>query len=665
MEGRRLVLLLLLAAMALGLTGCAGVSTHVQNPPLPATAAVSIVFQPAPPASVAINASALFTAVVTNDSSGSGVDWSLSCPNKSNCGSLSSLHTASGQPVTYSPPSALGSNSQSTTIVAFATADHSRNVESTINVSAFGSALQGTYVLQTSGVDISGFPYQRAGVVVLDGNGHLTSGERTVNFVDPTTGMLASVSDVVTGGSYFVGADGRGTLALNTANVNVGQQGTCGSGNSVAPCGVETLSLVVLSKSQALLTKMDDPSLSSASNESSTGRMDLQTSQSAPRGGYAFVTRGTDINSAGIGIGGVLNVDAPNTISGAGSTTDLVNNDGSGLVTVPNSPVSGTVTAPDSLGAVQISLTTGFGLLQFAGYVIDTSRIVLIESDDSAGAGFGLTAGVALAQGSATGTFTTSKSFSGSYAFGIFGQDSSGAPFSSLSSAGTFSASGLGTLNKGFLDEFLFEGGGDVQVSDAFHGTYTVDPAGTGRVDTNSSITFSHAVNGTGPELVFYLTGKGGQALVLDADSEPALGGAGIGTGIAYPVATGGSFAGPYGLISTENFSGATEVDSVGEIGVNGSARTLSGTLDMNNSFSATPNTTLTGGFQTTGVTGRLLGSWADQFLPIPNLSIAYYPIDSTRGWFVENDGGANGANPGNMTFGYYAARTPVCQGCP
>jgi len=244
---RRRALSLFAAATVLGFVGCGGVTTNVQNAPPPVTTAVSIAFEPMPPTSVAINTTATFTAVVNNDSTGAGVDWSLSCPNKGNCGSLNSTHTASGQPVTYTPPSTLTSNNQNATIVAFATVDHSKNIGSAITVSAFGSALRGTYVLQTNGTDISGNPYQRAGVIVLDGNGNITSGEQTVNFMNPNTGVLSSVSDVVIGGSYFVGADGRGTLTIDTADVNVGQQGTCGSGNGSIPCGIQTLSLVVLS----------------------------------------------------------------------------------------------------------------------------------------------------------------------------------------------------------------------------------------------------------------------------------------------------------------------------------------------------------------------------------------------------------------------------------
>jgi hypothetical protein len=648
---KRWVLLLFSAATVLSLAGCGGVTTNVQNAPPPVTAAVSIAFQPAPPATVAINTTASFTAVVNHDSTGAGVDWSLSCPDKGNCGSLNSAHTTSGQPVTYTPPSTLTSNNQNASIVAFATVDHSKNVGSLITVSAFGSALQGTYVLQTNGIDISGNPYQHAGVIVLDGNGNITSGERTVNFMNPNTGLLLSVSDQVIGGSYFVGVDGRGTLTVNTADQDVGQQ------------GVETFSLVVLSRSQALVTYLN----TQGGSESSVGSLDLQTVTTAPAGGYAFLVSGTDVNAfvsgAGpastIGIGGIFNIDSPHTISGTGSVADLAANDGTGTVT-PSASVSGTVSAPDSFGALRITLTTSFALtpIQFTAYIVDASHMKLIESDDTLGTASAVTAGVAIGQGSATGTFTTNRAFAGTYAFGIFGQDQGGSPYS-LASAGLFTAAS-GALNNGYLDEFQTDFG--LQISNKFHGTYTVDPTGTGRVDSNSSILLANQ-NGSGPELVFYLTGNGQPALVLDADIEPVLVGAGLGIGFAYPVRAGASFAGDYGLSFGQNLNGA-QTNGVGQILVNNAGGTFSGITDMNYAFSGQPDMPLTGTFQTSTTNGRLTGTLSNQFFP-SDLSVAFYPIDSGHGYFIELDGGPNGTNPGNLSFGYFAARTPVCQGCP
>jgi len=72
----------------------------------------------------------------------------------------------------------------------------------------------------------------------------------------------------------------------------------------------------------------------------------------------------------------------------------------------------------------------------------------------------------------------------------------------------------------------------------------------------------------------------------------------------------------------------------------------------------------LTGSFQTSPIGGRLTGTLSNPLFPA-DLSLAYYLIDSSHGFFVETDGGPNGENPGNLSFGYFATRTPVCQGCP
>lgn len=201
---RRSILLLLSLAMIASLAGCGKSTTNVQNPPPPAVTPVSIAFQPAPTASIPINATAALTAVVSNDSSNAGVDWSLLCTNKTNCGSLSPLHTDSGKAATYTPPPVLAGNSQTVTIEAFATSDHTKNLVTPVTVTAYGSNLKGRYVLQAQGADSNGGPnYQFAGVIALDGNGGITSGEQTINFWDTTlnggSGSFVSKSDTPLG----------------------------------------------------------------------------------------------------------------------------------------------------------------------------------------------------------------------------------------------------------------------------------------------------------------------------------------------------------------------------------------------------------------------------------------------------------------------------------
>jgi hypothetical protein len=655
-------LLLTTAASAI-LAACGGGSTfHVQNPPPPSVSnALSIAFQPTPPPSVVINATAQATAVIQNDSSSAGVDWSLTCSQSGRCGSLSSLHTPSGQPVTYTPPPSISGNSQVVSVTAFATVDHTKNVQSSITVTAFGSILGGTYVIGTSGSDFFGMPYQRAGVLTLDSNGGIVNGEQTVNFTDPNSGLLSSVTDQVTGGSYFVGPDGRGELLINTNNPNIGQN------------GIETFSLVVLSSSRVLLTKLDDVNLQGASNETSVGSLDLQTSPPAPSLGYAFVTNGIDLNGAAMALGGVLNVDSPQSISGVGSAFDLANPTvlGPGIV-MPSSAVSGTLTAPDAFGSYQIAVATDFANpIQFTVYPIDSTRAKVIESDGT----FAFTVGDAYSQGSATGTYHGKGRFIGNYVLGIFGRDLGGG-IVSLAAAGRFSTTGSGTLTSGFLDES--QTSNLLQIDDKFTAAYavgpgsdptiTTDPAGTGRYYIPLSgqtglpkFTFGTASNGTGPAWVFYMTTAGGPALMLDADIEPNLFGGGVATGIAYPVVSQSSFSGLYGTIFTQNQLGG-EVDVVGEITANSNAIS-SGVLDFSNAI--VDDTSLTGTFTTGTVPNRLGGTMSDTFFTTAQgtttLRMVLYPINSTQGILVEHDVPASG----DLSFGYYFARTPVCQGCP
>ena len=532
------------------------------------------------------------------------------------------------------PPNTLSGNSQAVTIEAFATADQTKNVVTAIMVTGFASSLQGTYVFETRGIDANG-PFQLAGAINLDGKGGITSGEQT------HSDFLLSVSDPISGGSYNIGPDGRGTLTLNTADQNIGQQ------------GVENLSLVFLNSSHALVATLDNPLLN-PSSETSSGSLDLQTSTTAPTGGYAFIVNGTDLSLEPMAIGGVLKISSPNMISPVGSVADQ---DDAGAV-FPNATISGTVTDPDSFGSLTFNLTTAFAPtpIQFTGYIVDDLHIKLIESDNNgSGTGFGSTAGVAIGQGAATGTFTKKAAFAGTYVFGIQGEDLSALP-TSLASVGRFTADSSGHLKNGYNDELL--NGFGVEISDSFTGSYTLDSTGTGRVD--SSLGFS--VSGPGPEFIFYLTGNGNPPLVLDADD--AIGSVGI--GLAHPQAAAPfSFNGKYGLRLTQS-NGQSENDATGQITVNVTSDTLQGFVDTDLDFSPQPDTKLTGTFGAIPSNGRFTGTLDNTFFPspgsVPNtITVVFYLIDIGHGFFIETDS----LTSGELSFGYFATRTPVCPTCP
>jgi hypothetical protein len=633
---RRHILLFFSAIAILVLAGCGGGAgtANVQNPTAPASTPVSIAFQPAPPTSVSISSTVMYTAVVSNDPTNAGVDWALVCPSVNNCGTLSAQHTQSGAANTYTPSTSSTGNSQTVTIEAFATADHSKNVLAPLTITGFAGNLKGNYVFQTQGVDVNGAPFQLAGVVAIDSNGNITGGEQT------HADFVMTYSDPITGGSYTLGPDGRGTMTINTNDQNIGQ------------LGIENFVIVFLSSSQAFLATLDNPNLPQLSSESSSGIMDLQTATAAPTGGYAFAVNGTDISLDPLAIGGIMNINSPNTISGTGSIADQ---DDAGTVS-KKATLSGTTTQPDSFGSLQFTLTMGFAPTPviFTGYIVDGTHIKLIESDNTTGAGYGATGGIALSQGAATGTFTKT-SFAGTYVFGILGQDFNGG-LVSLGSVGYFTADD-GKLNSGYNDEYLYDYGD--AISDSFTATYTVDSTKDGRADASLKYTTS----GPGPELIFYLTGAGSPALVVDFESQFGS----VGKGIAYPQATPPlAFNGPYGLYFTQAFA-ASENDGTGQMDVSGSAGTLTGAVDENYFLGQDTDQPLTGTFGAIPTTGRVTGTLTSPFFPSAftsptgQLGVAYYLIDSGHGFFIETDSLLTGA----MTYGYFATRTPLCTGCP
>jgi hypothetical protein len=619
-------------AIMLALVGCGnGAGTaNVQNPPPPASTPVTVAFQPNPSGNITLNSVTSVTAVVSNDPTNSGVDWAVVCSSPGNCGSISPLHTASGSAAVYTAPSSSSGNSETITVEAFATANHSDNTVATLSIVGFSNSLQGTYVFQTKGVDVNGGPFQLAGVATLNG-GTITGGEQT------HSDFVATYSDTIAGGSYTIGPDGRGTMTINTANPNIGQG------------GIENFAIVYLSPSEAFLVTLDDFNLA-PSSETSSGSMNLQTSTDAPTGGYAFAVNGTDLSLDPLAMGGVINIDSPNTISGKGSIADQ---DLAGTLT-PKTTLSGTTTAPDSFGAMEFDLTAPFGIMKFTGYIIDSTHVALIETDiDGLGNGTGATGGTAISQGTAAGTFTKS-SFTGPYVFGILGQDLTGFPVS-LASTGYLTADGNGKVTSGYNDEYL--SGFGVYISDSISGTYSVDSTKIGRAD--AKLTF--ATNGPGPEFIFYLTGTGNPPLVLDADANIGS----LGMGIAYPQAAAPiPFNGTYGMYFTQGAFGL-EIDSTAQITVDGAAQTFDGTVDTNFLLSPLPDTELSGTFATISTNGRADGTMTNTYFPSPGstpstIGVAYYLIDAGHGFVIETDS----LTSGQLMFGYFSQQTPVCSGC-
>ncbi len=665
MATSRWTLSIVTAVLILLSAGCnSGSTANVTNPPPPPAQGITIAFQPTPPTTVLVGSTATFTAVVTNDSSNAGVDWSLTCQteatNPGSCGALSALHTASGTAVTYTPPASLTGNSEVVNVAAFATADHTENVLSSLSVSAYGNNLSGTYVLAAQGMT-GGEPFQLAGVVSLDGNGNVTSGQLTVDM--PGQGVSSETDNVTSGSTYFLGPNGEGNLSLNISDT------------SISPL---VFSLAYLSSAHLLIgttANSNDVDLLLAS-----GTMDQQASDLTPlSAGYAFVLGGTDIAGNGpVGYGGILNVDGANSISGTGSTLDQNLYNVQPTLTV-GQQVTGTIISGSS-GSFSLALTfpqgtlpNGVTAMALEGYFVDQNHIKLIESDQG---GSGSVAGVALAQGTSTGTFTDA-SFSGTYVFGTVGFDMSGgsnyAP-ATLTAAAVLMPDGSGHFTSGFTDtvfEFLSNPspqlqGGPTQISTSFTGVYAVTP--NGRIAS----TVGGAPNPNNlfrPVIVYYLGGDG-TALVLmntDANNNYPM----VATGGAYPQAATPTFTGSYGLDLVQQLGseGATNPDeyignglmTVAPPSITGTAYTGDVTGTNNPSgFAATISTTACSSVVTGCFSGSFTSGFQGENINTPGIIFGadFYLIDSTQGFIVENDL-LQQSSP-QLSFGYYTVSTSV-----
>jgi hypothetical protein len=541
------------------------------------------------PTTLAVNSQTSITATTTNTTA--DVTWSVTCTDatsSSACGSFSSATTASGAAVTYTAPAFIATN-------VVITATLNSNITATANTAIGGAGLtNGSYVFSLNGLDTNG-PYYVSGAFTVS-NGTITGGEQ--DFVDFNN---ADNSDQINpaGSTVTTTADGNLQIVLTTCT------GPCatssGPDSNVGVGGVETINGTVLplsSTGRTLINEFD-------ASASGSGELDAQTSAAAsvPSGGYAFTIGGWDNfenqGAVPFAIGGVINVDNGNgagTISGTGSIFDL-NVDYSETyyqgITIGASTYSG----PDPSGRVTFTINpTGSNYVPsftLIGYIVNSSQIRLVEGDgDQIG---GIQGGLALSQGSNTGTFTsTSASVVGNnFVLGLTGEDTE----FFLQAVGQITPSANGGVT-GFVDF------SDLSGSD----TYNPDPvtAPAYSVASTGDITIAGVTDGNGItyNLQLYLDGNG-NALVITLDPGDVLSGYGVAqTGGGSLTAA--SFKGPYGFSAAgldTNYDGPFA--AVGPVTADG-VGTISGFVDLNwLNFTSAPedvaDAPVSGTFVTTG----------------------------------------------------------------
>jgi hypothetical protein len=566
------------------------------------------------PTSLQVSATQSITATVANDADNAGVTWS--CVPLGACGTFSSSTSASGAPVTYSAPANVPQGN-TVTITASSVTDGSVFASVTVTITAAVTTTpglaDGNYVFSLAGSDFNG-TYSVVGAFTVLG-GAITTGEQDLG------DFTIYEHDAITGGSALISADGNVLVTITTGDSRIGANGT------------ETLDATVVSPSKALLTEFD-------SWATSSGELDLQaTTFSTPSGSYAFSAAGVDVNEKPLSLGGVINIDNPGSISGAGSIFDI-NDDGVPLAA--QTFASGSVGVPDGFGLVDFTLTpssaSGVGRIVLVGYVIDASHIRLIEHG-AVDVFRGTVGGSALGQ-TGTGTFDAGSLSASSYVVGAAGPELPGAQ--QLASVLTFNADGSvsGTLSYNDLKTQTPQGGSTL-VSGA---TYSVASTGdvtltglTGIADITTGTTFTY-------NLQLYLTGDG-NALVISMDTADVLAGRGF-------LQTGGgsfnaaSFSGSYALNVVQKLPiPPFERDGVGTIAADGVA-TLTGFVDLNE-LHPTTDVLLTGTFAANpnGVfTGTISGISS---IDAPSDNFTYYLVDTTQVLAIETD-------TDQLTLGYF-----------
>jgi hypothetical protein len=473
-------------------------ATAVADTAITASAKISIVapipiavnVQPTPTASIQVAATVALTAEVTNDTTANpSVTWSVSCA-AANCGTFAPTSTASGTQTQFTAPATIPSGA-SVTITAASVTDPTKSATVKMSITAAAPSLaNGTYVFQIPG-PVGNQATFVTGVFVAS-NGTVAGGEQdSLNFTTDVNGNTVGNPEFqpITGGSYVTLPDGNLQVSLTL------QDG-----------GSETFAGTQAKNGQGLVDGINGVSTSAT--------LEPQTSLAAPTAGYALALFGGDAEGAPLWLAGVVDIDGSGSISGAGSSLDVV--DGDTELTGTYSLGTGSVSAPDTYGRVIVQLSpTGSGSLQpisLAAYSVDAAHLRLVETGDVSNSSTfaGVFGGIALSQGASTGAFTATALAGTTYVFGAQGQDASGP----LQIAGLFElnvdGSVTGSLNWNDLTATA------AQSPLPFTGTYSLDP--TGRL-TLSHLTDNATFNYS---LQVYL-GTGGTALLVSNDANDSF----------------------------------------------------------------------------------------------------------------------------------------------
>jgi len=276
------------------------------------------------------------------------------------------------------------------------------------------ASLNGTYAFVTNGEVITGTaasPMARAGSFIANGQGVIMGGVEDVNTNGTPSGAIA-----ISGGSYTVNADGRGTITLAVSQSSI------------------TFGIVLTSTSDGLLI---DETSSSSQLSTGSGNFVLQDPAvcSSPvtsvTGTYVFDLAGLDSNGFPESFVGEFTANnAGATIANFGDVNDdfaLT----SGSFTASFATASLPPAGPSACGRGLAQITAATGPQTYAYYVVNSTKIRFINA-----AGGEMLSGDAVAQSSNVPAST--GNFNSSFAFVLGGSSANGG----LTRVGRFTANG-------------------------------------------------------------------------------------------------------------------------------------------------------------------------------------------------------------------------------
>jgi hypothetical protein len=445
------------------------------------------------------------------------------------------------------------------------------------------SNLSGTYVFSTAGTDSNGAGIFITGAFTACGcsAGTISSGG-ALSYGDGTVGVASN--QVISGGTYKITVDGRGTAQLLTSS-SLGNIG---------------LDFVLASNNGGSVTEFD-------SNGTGSGTLELQTAvtQSGLAGNFAFSASGAtstgllasagafSLDATGAVTAGTQDVSSLDTTTGVASSQNFT-------ISTSSTVLVGTGTTP---GTAQI-IDAGGSTFTFDVYPVSAGHLKFVETD-----------GLILSGGDA---FTQQTSLpSGTLAFTVAGLDTSLLPLS----AGGLLPTTSGSISAGTED---YDDGGAVATATAVAGGFT-GLSGGRSILTLSSFE-NGGTNGVLSTYAFAAYPSSGGTLLVEIDS------AGVTAGIAL-AQTVTSFAASqgYGLnLSAINISGSPfyEEDDIAEF--TSTSSSLTGLVDYNDQGSLTADQSFSASYASL-TTGRYS-------LSSSSFNGAFYPVDGTTVLFVEAD---------------------------